>query len=116
MNQIKEKIFKNNPTRVIIFGFLLVILIGTSLLCLPISSQNGKSIHVLDALFTATSATCVTGLVVTNTMSQWTAFGKFIIFCLIQTGGLGFMTFIVLGSLALHKKITLSDRLSLIHI
>ena len=111
MNQIKEKIFKNNPTRVIIFGFLLVILIGTSLLCLPISSQNGKSIHVLDALFTATSATCVTGLVVTNTMSQWTAFGKFIIFCLIQTGGLGFMTFIVLGSLALHKKITLSDRL-----
>lgn len=111
MNIIKEKIFKNNPTRIIVFGFLVVVIVGTILLCLPISSQNGKSINVLDALFTATSATCVTGLVVVNTMEQWTAFGKIVIFCLIQIGGLGFMTFIVLGSLALHKKITLSDRL-----
>lgn len=111
MNTIKEKIFKNNPTRMIVFGFLVVIATGTILLCLPVSSQNGQSINVLDALFTATSATCVTGLVVVNTMEQWTAFGKTVLFCLIQIGGLGFMTFIVLGSLALHKKITLSDRL-----
>ena len=111
MNTIKEKIFKNNPTRMIVFGFLVVIATGTMLLCLPVSSQNGQSINVLDALFTATSATCVTGLVVVNTMEQWTAFGKTVLFCLIQIGGLGFMTFIVLGSLALHKKITLSDRL-----
>ncbi|MEY8320583.1 TrkH family potassium uptake protein [Lachnospiraceae bacterium 46-61] len=111
MNTIKEKLFKNNPTRMIVFGFLVVIAMGTILLCFPISSQNGQSINVLDALFTATSATCVTGLVVVNTMEQWTVFGKTVIFCLIQIGGLGFMTFIVLGSLALHKKITLSDRL-----
>ena len=62
MNTIKEKIFKNNPTRMIVFGFLVVIATGTMLLCLPVSSQNGQSINVLDALFTATSATCVTGL------------------------------------------------------
>lgn len=111
MNQIKEKIFKNNPTRIIIFGFFVVICVGTILLSVPISSQNGECVGILNALFTATSATCVTGLVVVNTMSQWTAFGKLVIFCLIQIGGLGFMTFIVLGSLALHKKITLSDRL-----
>lgn len=111
MKQIKEKMFKNNPTRIIIFGFLVVILFGTVLLSLPFSSQNGKEIGILDALFTATSATCVTGLVVVNSMSQWTTFGKFVLFCLIQIGGLGFMTFIMLGSLVLHKKITLSDRL-----
>ena len=88
MNTIKEKIFKNNPTRMIVFGFLVVIATGTILLCLPVSSQNGQSINVLDALFTATSATCVTGLVVVNTMEQWTAFGKTVLFCLIQIGGL----------------------------
>ena len=76
MKQIKEKMFKNNPTRIIIFGFLVVILFGTVLLSLPFSSQNGKEIGILDALFTATSATCVTGLVVVNSMSQWTTFGK----------------------------------------
>ena len=111
MKQFKEKIFKNNPTRSIMFGFLVVILVGTVLLSLPFSSQNGKGVGILNALFTATSATCVTGLVVVNSMSQWTAFGKFVLFCLIQIGGLGFMTFIVIGSLTLHKKITLSERL-----
>ncbi len=107
----KEKPLKYNPTRMIVLGFFIVVCIGTILLALPIASADGKSIGLLNALFTATSATCVTGLVVVNTMIHWTLFGKVVILCLIQIGGLGFMTFIILGLMVLRKKITLSDRL-----
>lgn len=111
MKIINRKKNITNPTRMIILGFLLVILIGTILLNLPIASENGRSIGILDAFFTATSATCVTGLVVVNTMEHWSVFGKTVILCLIQIGGLGFMTFITLGFMITGKKITLKERL-----
>lgn len=80
------------PARMILASFLLVILIGTVLLVLPAASDNGRSIGLLRALFTATSATCVTGLVIVDTASHWSAFGKAVILALIQIGGLGFVT------------------------
>lgn len=91
-------------------GFIVIILSGTFLLMLPISNKSGDSIHFLDALFTATSATCVTGLVVFDTWSQFTFFGQLIILILIQTGGLGFMTIAILFSMVLGKRIGLRER------
>ncbi len=80
------------PGRVISMSFLLVILTGGLLLTLPFASQDGQSIGFLRALFTATSATCVTGLVVVDTATHWTVFGKLVIIGLIQIGGLGLVT------------------------
>ena len=84
------------PGQIIVMGFIFVIIIGSILLNLPIASNNGESIGIIDAIFTATSAVCVTGLVVVNTFEQWTLFGKTIILLLIQIGGLGFMTVVTL--------------------
>lgn len=95
-------------------GFLLVILTGATLLSLPISSQSGEWTPFIDALFTATSATCVTGQVIYNTAAHWSLFGQFVIITLIEIGGLGVMTLIVLLFLFLGKKLNLKDRL-LIH-
>ncbi len=94
----------------IALGFLLIILTGTFLLCLPISSRNGQFTNVLDALFTATSATCVTGLVVADTYQNWTVFGQLVIIMLIQIGGLGFMTVGVFFAIMLRKRIGLKER------
>jgi trk system potassium uptake protein TrkH len=80
------------PGRVIALSFLLIISIGTILLVLPISSRNGTSIGFLQALFAATSATCVTGLVTVDTATHWSIFGKIVILTLIQIGGLGLVT------------------------
>ena len=80
------------------------------MLMLPISSKDGQPIGFLDALFTATSATCVTGLVVFDTYLQFTLFGQIVILTLIQIGGLGFMTFAILFSMVLRKKIGLRER------
>jgi len=80
------------PGRVIALSFLGVILIGTVLLVLPVASQNRQSIGLLQALFTATSATCVTGLVTVDTATYWSVFGKTVILLLIQIGGLGLVT------------------------
>ncbi len=99
------------PAQSIVVGFALMILIGAILLSLPFASRSGESVGFLDALFTATSANCVTGLVVVNTMESWTVFGKLVILTLIQFGGLGYMTVITVGMLALHRRITLKDRL-----
>lgn len=79
------------PAQSIVVGFALMILIGAILLSLPFASRSGESVGFLDALFTATSANCVTGLVVVNTMESWTVFGKLVILTLIQFGGLGYM-------------------------
>lgn len=95
-------------------GFFLVISIGTLLLMLPISSQSGQVTPFVDALFTATSATCVTGQVIYNTAAYWSVFGQVVIITLIEIGGLGVMTLIVLLLLFLGKKLNLKDRL-LIH-
>ncbi|RYD05643.1 hypothetical protein N752_07040 [Desulforamulus aquiferis] len=83
---------KINPPFLIIIGFAIIIFLGTLLLSLPIASSTGERLGFLDSLFTATSAVCVTGLVVFDTGSDYTLFGQIIIMILIQLGGLGFMT------------------------
>lgn len=102
---------KINQTQAIVIGFAAIILIGSLLLNLPVSSRDGRSIGFIDALFTATSAVCVTGLVVVDTYTHWTTFGQIVIIFLIQIGGLGFMTLAVLFSLALRRKISFKERL-----
>lgn len=111
----KKKIlskFQNKLTyvRIIAMGYLMVVLLGTFLLMLPAASRNGKGIDFLSALFTATSATCVTGLVVVDTATQWTLLGQIIILVMIQIGGLGFMTMGVLLAMFLRKRISLRAR------
>lgn len=97
-------------TRMIAFSFLLIILSGTLLLMLPVSSVSGQATSFLDALFTAVSATCVTGLSVQNTGLYWSLFGQIVILFMIQIGGLGFMTFIGIISIFLKRKISLTER------
>lgn len=97
------------PKRVAL-GFLLLILLGACLLCLPIASKNGEPTPFLTSLFTATSATCVTGLVLVDTYLHWSLFGQIVIITLIQIGGLGFMTLMTAFSLALHRTISLRER------
>ena len=84
------------PPQMIIFGFLFVILIGSIFLALPMSDQNGQATSYLDSLFMAVSATCVTGLAVVNTADHWNTFGQVIILIMVEVGGLGFMSFLVL--------------------
>jgi trk system potassium uptake protein len=93
-----------------VLGFTTIILMGTLLLMLPVANRSGETIPFLNSLFTAASATCVTGLVVYDTWSQFTIFGQIVIMILIQIGGLGFMTFAILFSMALGKRIGLRDR------
>ncbi|MFD5022395.1 MULTISPECIES: TrkH family potassium uptake protein [unclassified Paenibacillus] len=96
-----------------VLGFASIILIGALLLMLPISSTSGNAVSFIDALFTATSATCVTGLVVLDTGTTFTIFGKTVIMVLIQVGGLGFMTMATLFAMMMKRKISLRDRLIL---
>lgn len=97
-------------TQFIAFGFFVLIMAGTLLLMMPFSSRDGKSMDFLGALFTATSASCVTGLVVADTWSQWTIFGQLVIITLIQIGGLGFITIGVYVSILLRRRIGLKER------
>lgn len=108
----KNKIFKFDLSvwQVITLGYLIVISVGTFLLCLPISSKQGVWSPFINAFFTATSATCVTGIVVYDTFTYWTTFGHIIILILIQIGGVGFMTIFTLFSIMLKKKIGLFER------
>lgn len=100
-----------HPTQILVGGFLAVILIGSILLSLPISSASGSYTSFEDALFTATSAVCVTGLVVVNTAAHWSLFGKIVILICIQIGGLGFMSLVSMIFVALGKRITLKNRM-----
>ena len=102
-----------STTHIILLSFLIAILIGAALLSLPISSANGKATSFLDALFTATTSTCVTGLVVTPTVSSWSVFGQVVILILIQIGGLGVITIMSGLMILLHKKMGIGDRLLL---
>ncbi|MFA6941156.1 MAG: TrkH family potassium uptake protein [Clostridiaceae bacterium] len=102
---------KLTPVQVLAIGFASIIFLGAVLLTLPISSNSGKSTPFLNCLFTSTSAVCVTGLVVVDTGTYWSYFGKTIIMFLIEAGGLGFMTFAILFSLILGKKISFKERL-----
>ncbi len=104
-----NKKIKFTTTQIILFSFLLVILLGSLLLTLPISSATGKSVNYLDALFTATTSTCVTGLVTVPTYSTWSIFGQIIILILIQIGGLGVVAFMALFMIIINKKLRLKD-------
>ena len=103
-----------NPARIVVISFAAVILTGTLLLMLPIASRDGQSTDWLTCLFTATSATCVTGLILVDTWTHWTLFGQIVIILMIQLGGLGFMTVITLASFALRRRIGLSERLIMV--
>lgn len=92
-------------------GFLMIIMIGTVLLSLPVATRDAHATSVLDALFTATSATCVTGLTLVNTALHWSAFGQTVILFLMEIGGLGFMTFTVMLFLFMRRRMRLSTRL-----
>lgn len=105
MRKLKKEV---NPARVLILGYLTLILIGATLLLLPISS---KGISPIDSLFTATSAVCVTGLIVKNTAEDFTPFGKIVILILIQIGGLGYMTLSTAFFFFLGRGISLQERL-----
>lgn len=99
------------PAQVLVIGFFIIIMTGAVLLTLPIASRNGQGLSFIDALFTATSATCVTGLIVVDTHDYFTLFGQLVIIGLIQVGGLGFMTFSVLIALIMGKKISMRERI-----
>ena len=101
---------KMSYTQFIALGFVLIILIGALLLLLPFSTKNGEQTDVLSALFTSVSATCVTGLVVYDTYTHWTWFGKLVIICLIQIGGLGFVTIGTMFAMALKRKVSLRNQ------
>ena len=96
--------------RIMMLGFAAVILLGTILLCLPVSAADGKSVYWLDALFTATTSVCVTGLVTVPTATTWSTFGKIVILGLIQFGGLGIMACLTMVFLILRRKISLQSR------
>ncbi len=100
-----------DPAQIMVMGFAAVILFGAFLLSLPIATKNGESISFLDAVFTATSAVCVTGLIVVDTATYWSHFGQIVIITLIQIGGLGFMTIATMFALLTKKKINLRERL-----
>ena len=113
MNWNFKRNFKLRGVQILALGFLLLILVGALILTLPISTTSGESTNFLDALFTATSAVCVTGLIVVDTGTYWNAFGQTVIMILIEIGGLGFMSFTTLIAIILGKKITLRERLIL---
>ena len=106
---IKRK--KLNEVQILALGFVILIFTGAVILTLPISSASGESTNFLDALFTATSASCVTGLVTLDTGTHWSLFGQLVIIILIEIGGLGFMSFATFFAILLGKKITLKNRL-----
>lgn len=108
---VLKKRLKITPTQLIVAGFATLILLGALLLNLPAASRDGQPVGFMNALFTATSAVCVTGLVVVDTGTHWTVFGQVLIAVLIQIGGLGIMTMSTLIALLLGRKITLRERL-----
>lgn len=108
-----SKWLKLSPPQILVLGFAAIILAGMLLLMTPLANVSGEPLPLIDALFTATSATCVTGLVVRDTGNDFTVFGQIVIMTLIQIGGLGFMTMATLFSLVLKRRISLRDRLLL---
>ncbi|MDF2814980.1 MAG: synthase subunit [Paenibacillus sp.] len=104
---------KLSPPKIMAAGFALIILLGSILLVLPIASPEGKTVSFLDALFTATSAACVTGLVVLDTANDFTVFGQVVILFLMQLGGLGFMTAATWFAILLRRRISLKERIVL---
>ena len=108
---VRKKKFTLSSTQIILLSFLVTILVGSGLLALPISSANGEAVPYLDALFTATTSTCVTGLVTLPTVSTWSVFGQIVILLLIQIGGLGIITIISGLMFLLNKRMGIGNRL-----
>ena len=107
----KRFCFSLSTTQIIMLSFIAVIFTGSFLLSLPIASSNGTPVPYIDALFTATTSTCVTGLVTLPTFSTWSIFGQIVILCLIQIGGLGIITVMAGFMVALNRKMKFGDRL-----
>ena len=99
-----------NPSRVIAVAFAGAVVVGTVLLALPVASANGEQVEIVTALFTATSAVCVTGLIVVDTAGAWSGFGEGVILLLIQAGGLGIMTLATLVVMLLSRRVGLRVR------
>ena len=99
------------PEEWLVFGFLGVILLGTLLLAMPVSTKDGHSIGFFDSLFTATSAVCVTGLVAVDTGTTFSLFGQAVLLALIQVGGLGFMVFATRIMVILGRRISIKNRM-----
>ena len=108
---MKKRRFRLNATQTIAVGFAVIILIGAGLLALPAASRTGVSCGFLPALFTATSATCVTGLVLFDTYTQWSVFGQVVIITLIEIGGLGFMSAASTFVFLLRRKVGLRQKM-----
>ena len=107
VQNLKKRMSASN---VIILGFLAIILVGTLLLVMPISSKTGEFTNPITALFTATSATCVTGLITVDTGLYWSAFGKGVVLLLIQIGGLGFMSLAMVFSALLKRRVSVREQ------
>ena len=116
---MKKRRLRLSATQIIAIGFAAIILLGAGLLTLPAASRSGVSCGFFPALFTATSATCVTGLVLFDTYTQWSAFGQVVIICLIEIGGLGFMSaastfvFLLRRKVGLRQKMVMAQALNL---
>lgn len=108
---MKKRRIKLSATQIIAIGFAVIILLGACLLTLPAASRNGVSCGFFPALFTATSATCVTGLVLFDTFTQWSTFGQVVIITLIEIGGLGFMSAASTIVFLLHRKVGLRQKM-----
>jgi trk/ktr system potassium uptake protein len=108
-----ERSAARQPALVFVYGFVGFIVVGALVLSLPVSSMSGDWTPLVDSLFTATSAVCVTGLVVVDTGTYWSPFGQIVILLLIQLGGFGFMTSSTLLLLLLRRDVTLRDRILL---
>lgn len=108
-----KKKFRINltTTQIILVSFLLAILVGSALLALPVSAADGHALPYIDALFTATTSICVTGLVTVPTYSAWSPFGQIVILFLIQIGGLGVVTIMSGLMISLHRRIGIKDRM-----
>lgn len=110
---MRNKKLSLSTTQIIMLSFLITIFLGSILLSLPVSSADGKGVPYLDALFTATTATCVTGLVTLPTATTWSIFGQVVILVLIQVGGLGVITIVSALMILLNRRMGIGDRLLL---
>ena len=108
MNLSKKNL---TPAQYLVSGYFIIIMLGALLLMLPLATTDGQGLNAVDAVFTATSATCVTGLIVVNTKEAFTTFGSTVIMFLIQIGGLGIMSMSTLFAIIIGKKISLKERL-----
>ena len=109
-NKLRKRLYNLSYTKIVAGGYLALLIIGTFLLMLPVASKSGEWTPFADALTTATSASCVTGLIVFDTFTHWSFFGQSVLLLLIQVGGLGYMTIITLISVLIGRKIGIRER------